>query len=32
MANDWGSRRTAAGKTVWFELELPSEAAEVRGG
>jgi anti-sigma regulatory factor (Ser/Thr protein kinase) len=31
MANDWGSRRTAVGKTVWFELELPSEAAEARG-
>ena len=32
MAHDWGSRRTAVGKTVWFELELPSEAAEARGG
>ena len=27
MANDWSSRRTAVGKTVWFELELPSEAS-----
>ena len=31
MASDWGSERTAVGKTVWFELEIPSAAAEWRG-
>jgi anti-sigma regulatory factor (Ser/Thr protein kinase) len=31
MASDWGTERTAAGKTVWFELEIPSAAAEARG-
>jgi anti-sigma regulatory factor (Ser/Thr protein kinase) len=34
LASDWGTERTAAGKTVWFELELEvaSAAAEARGG
>ncbi len=31
MASNWGSERTAVGKTVWFELEIPSAAAEARG-
>jgi anti-sigma regulatory factor (Ser/Thr protein kinase) len=32
IATGWGTERTAAGKTVWFELEIPSAAAEARGG
>ena len=32
MASGGGAEPTAAGKTVWFELEVPSAAAEVRGG
>jgi anti-sigma regulatory factor (Ser/Thr protein kinase) len=32
LATGWGTETTATGKTVWFELEIPSAEARAQGG
>jgi hypothetical protein len=31
MATDWGAERNERGKTVWFELDTTTAAAELQG-
>ena len=31
LASDWGVETTAGGKTVWFEIDVPTATEEVHG-